>query len=102
MKLIDEYIDQNGAAVVEMRDLAAIAALPLASFSRLFKQTHGQSPYQYVLQRRIQKAYGLIDRSTLSLAQIAFQCGFSSQSHMTDVFRNKLGVTPGQIRRHLV
>lgn len=102
MSLIDEFIDQNTIATVELKELANVASLPSASFSRLFKQTTQQTPYQYVLQRRVQKARELIELSNLPLAQIAFQCGFASQSHMTDVFRTRLRTTPGKLRKDML
>ena len=56
------------------------------------------TPYQYVLDKRIERAQLMIETTSLSLAQISFASGFSSQSHMTDVFRAKLGMTPGKVR----
>ena len=98
LQRIDEFIDANAMQVVELRDLAALAAMPLATFSRLFKQTTGHTPYQYVLRRRLGRAQDLILTSRASLAEIAHDCGFSSQSHMNDVFRAKLDITPGRLR----
>ncbi|MEO0764266.1 MAG: helix-turn-helix transcriptional regulator, partial [Pseudomonadota bacterium] len=99
MRLIDAFVDARCMAPVERRDLAGIAAMPVSTFSRLFKRTTGETPYQYVLRRRIARAAVLIRSDGRSLAQIAYDCGFASQSHMTDVFRAKLGVTPGRMRR---
>ncbi len=100
LRMIDEYIDENAMATVELRDLARLVGMPIAKFSRAFKETAGHTPYQYVLRRRLGKAQDMIRCTSEPLAEIAYQCGFASQSHMTDVFRSKLGTTPGQMRRH--
>lgn len=96
---IEEYIDSCGMDKVDIRCLASIAAMPIAKFTRFFKQTTGQTPYQYLLQSRLQKAKVLVTNTTLPIAQIASDCGFSSQSHMTDLFRAKIGITPGRMRK---
>lgn len=96
---INEYIDQYSVARVELKDLATLCGLPTSTFSRMFKKTTGMTPYQYVLNRRVTKAKALVQTTGLALSQIAYKCGFSSQSHMTDVFKAKVGVPPGHLRR---
>jgi transcriptional regulator GlxA family with amidase domain len=54
-----------------------------------------------VLERRLSAAQHLLRQSKMLLADIAFKCGFSSQTHMNDVFRERLGVTPVQYRRDI-
>ena len=66
---------------------------------RLFKATLRVSPYQYVLNRRVERAKILLGENKQSLADIALQCGFSHQEHMTRMFRRFTGVTPGLYRR---
>ncbi|MEM6676699.1 MAG: AraC family transcriptional regulator [Pseudomonadota bacterium] len=99
LRQIEDHIDQHIAESIRTKDLAEIARVSSTSFTRAFKQATGFAPYQFVLERRLQKAQEMVLSTRDSLAQIAFLCGFSSQAHMTDVCRNKLGVTPGQMRR---
>ncbi|MEM6974122.1 MAG: helix-turn-helix transcriptional regulator [Pseudomonadota bacterium] len=101
LRRIDRHIDDTAGAKIENASLAALAGMPAALFQKVFKENTGQTPYQYVLARRLANAKCLVETSTLSLAEIAYRHGFSSQSHMTDAFRAKLGVTPGSIRRAL-
>ncbi|WFE89037.1 helix-turn-helix transcriptional regulator [Roseibium porphyridii] len=71
-----------------------------ASFlSRAFKAYCGQSPYDFILSRRLQRARQLLEATQHSIATIALASGFSSQSHMTSVMRARLGVNPTMIRR---
>ena len=100
MDRVDDFISASADTDLRMKDLADAAGLPQARFARAFKKTTGQTPYQYVLQHRLSKAQEMIRTSPQSLAQISFSCGFSSQAHMTDVFRSKLGITPGLLRKH--
>lgn len=99
LRRIEEHVDQNAGQPVPAQDLARLARVPVTLFPRMLKKTTGQTPYQFVLARRIAKAQDLILTSASSLAQIAFECGFSSQAHMTGLFRTKIGVTPGELRK---
>lgn len=101
LRALDRYVDSHLAEKIESRDLARLVDMPPASFQRAFRDATGKTPYQHVLGRRLERARCQVERSGLSLAEIAFRTGFASQSHMTDVFRAKLGLTPGAIRKAL-
>lgn len=89
---------ENG---VSLADLAALTGLSRWAFSRDFKATTGQTPHEFVTELRLARARELLSRGQTPLAEIAYACGFSSQAHMTTVFRHKLGVTPGRYRQDL-
>lgn len=99
MRDIDEAVSAGAGEPVSLEDLAELTGMSMTAFSAALKTTTGQTPYQYVLSRRTAKARDLIETTVLPLSQIAFRCGFSSQSHMTDVFRAKIGTTPGKLRK---
>ena len=63
-------------------------------FARLFKQTTGITPHQYVIRCRIERAKELIQRGNLPLIEIATQVGFLDQSHLNRHFKRLVGVTP--------
>lgn len=98
LRLINQAIESAPANQMALERLADIAGMSMTTFAHAVKTTTGQTPYQYVLSRRVAMARDLIESTRLSLAEIAFRCGFSSQSHMTDVFRAKVGTTPGRLR----
>lgn len=79
--------------------LADVAGMSRFHFSRRFKDYTGSSPHSYVLSRRIERAVSLLNSLENSLAQVAYASGFSSQSHMTAVFKQAIGTTPGHIRK---
>jgi AraC family transcriptional regulator len=79
--------------------LAAESGYCRRHFMRIFEQATGYTPHQYLLQLRMQRATELLRKTSTALIDVAAYSGFSSQSHMSEVFRKYCGVTPGQIRR---
>jgi AraC family transcriptional regulator len=72
-----------------------------AYFIRLFKQSTGLTPYQYVLQQRIERAKQLLRQGNRAIADVALECGFTSQSNFTRAFRRATGMTPKAYQMHL-
>lgn len=98
LSLIDEFIHDMLGEKIDLNALAGVSDMPVYRFARAFKETTGLTPYQHVMNLRLQKASDMIASTQLSLAEIAYTCGFSSQSHMTDAFRSRLGISPGRLR----
>ena len=96
---IETFVAAEIASNFGLVDLAGLVGYSPDHFSRLFKQTFQQSPYQYVLSRRIEKAMTLLRDETLSIAEIATACGFSNQGHLTTAFKRRTGTTPGAYRK---
>jgi AraC family transcriptional regulator len=92
---IEAHIDQD----LNLSRLAKVAAMSVYHFARRFKETAGVSPHAYVVSRRVGRAQHMLQRGKSRLVDIATECGFSSQVHLTTVFRRELGVTPGEYRR---
>jgi AraC family transcriptional regulator len=99
IRRLDELIDVELSNEISLDMLANAVGFSKAHFTRLFKSTMGVSPYRYVLSKRVDAASNLVKHSTESLAEIAAQSGFASQSHMTDAFSRVLGMPPGVLRR---
>jgi AraC family transcriptional regulator len=99
MSRIDELLEMELANDVSLADLAAAAGFSKPHFTRLFKNTVGLSPHQYIMRKRIELARRLLTASNQPLADIAVQSGFASQSHMTVAFTRDQGATPGEVRR---
>ena len=99
LKRIQAFIADNLSQPLTLADLAAEAALSDYHFARMFRQTTGQSPHQYVMQQRMDKARQLLRKTQLSLTDIAYDCGFSSLSHFSNRFRVCCGVSPSVYRQ---
>lgn len=95
-RLLD-YIEAHLDSQITLSDLASIAGLSEFHLQRMFTASCGISPHGWVLRRRLARAKSLLAGSD-PIAQIASACGFSSQSHMTRVFRAMTGTTPSSYR----
>jgi AraC family transcriptional regulator len=96
---IRDFVEANLETDIRLDMLAAHCGRSTEYFVRLFKATTGVSPYQYVLNLRVERAKTLLGDDARSIADIALQCGFSHQEHLTRMFRRFTGVTPGRYRR---
>jgi AraC family transcriptional regulator len=93
-----EYIDAHLDRDIKLVDLAALLDMSQFHFSHVFKQSMGISPYQYLLQQRIERAKLLLKQTELSIVEIALDCGFNSHSHLSKQFRQFTGMTPTAYR----
>jgi AraC family transcriptional regulator len=91
---INEYLGQD----IKLTDLAALVDMSQFHFSHRFKQAIGVSPYQYLLQQRVERAKQLLKQTERSIVDIALECGFSSHSHLSKQFRQLTGITPKAYR----
>jgi AraC family transcriptional regulator len=96
LQQVKEYINEHLHRDLKLIELAAIAQISPYHFLRLFKQSIGITPHQYILQCRIDKAKFLLQHSELSIAETAIRVGFCDQSHLTQYFKRIVGVTPKQ------
>lgn len=93
------FVEHRLAKPIRLDELADAAGVSRFHFLRLFKNTLGVTPHQFVLDQRIAMARRLLDQTELPLAEVAAATGFSSQSHLCTAMRRRLGLTPGQWRR---
>ena len=96
---IKAFVRDNLDQEITLDQLAKLAGISYSGFSRRFKARMGITPYQYVIQERIEEAKHLLLHKDLSLAHIAEVTGFSSQSHFTTVFKRSTKLTPLRYRR---
>jgi AraC family transcriptional regulator len=101
LQRVTDYIHDSLEQDIKLADLAAVLDMSQFHFGRCFKQALGLSPHQYIIQQRVERAKQLLRHKELSLSEIAFQCGFSSQSHLGEWFRKTVGITPKAYRKTL-
>jgi AraC family transcriptional regulator len=97
-----DYIENNLNEQLSLVALARIAQMSSFHFSRQFRSSTGLTPHQYVMQRRIDRARQQLRDPRLSIADVAFACGFATQAHLTSVFRTLVGFTPKAYRTALI
>ena len=93
-----DYIESHLSRHLTLGELARIAGLSLHHFARMFKRTVGMAPHRYVLERRLERAKGMLRSTGTSLVEISLSTGFSSQSHFTSTFRRLVGPTPTEFQ----
>lgn len=99
VKQVTDFILAHLAQDLSLEALAQQAGFSAYHFARLFRQTTGESPHQFVLRQRIAEAQRLLTETGLPLARIAVETGFANQSHFTRIFKRQLGLTPRAYRR---
>ncbi|MBT0727211.1 helix-turn-helix domain-containing protein [Rosenbergiella australiborealis] len=100
LRNIRDYIDAHIADPLTLAILAKQAALSEYHFARMFTASMNVPPHHYVMQRRLHLAQQLMSTTHLSFTEIAYRCGFSSASHLSNRFKNETGLTPTQFRQH--
>ena len=96
--LAKRYIDANYAQNITLDSLAEITHINKFYLAHSFTECIGQSPINYLTDRRLEACKELLTSSNLSVAQVASSVGFSSQSYFSQIFRKKTGMTPRQYR----
>ena len=94
---IEEKIADN----ISLTELAQTAGMSIFHFAKMFKKSTGQSPYQYVLGRRLEAAKQLLRDPAMSVLEVSVRTGFVDQRHFTKVFRRKIGASPTGYRAAL-
>lgn len=97
-KRVLDFIATHFNDNITLEMMAAQAGISTYHFARLFKQTIGQSPHQFLMHYRVEQARKQLAKPNTLIADIAITCGFSDQAHFTRVFKQITGKTPKQYR----
>jgi AraC family transcriptional regulator len=101
LRKLENFVGANLSEELSLEILAAEVGLSLFHFSRVFKQTTGMTPLQFITRERIARAQQLIRETTRSLIEIGMNVGYTSPSHFAQVFRRQVGITPSEFRNGL-
>jgi AraC family transcriptional regulator len=93
------YINDNLGAELKVAEIASELGMSPYYFSRLFRQSMGVSPHEYLTQCRLEAAKQMLKKSNLPIIEIAAEVGFNSQSHFITLFKKHFGITPLQYRK---
>jgi AraC-like DNA-binding protein len=99
MRRVRDRMDREYARPLNLEVLARDAHMSVGHLCREFRRVYGESPYAYLMTRRIERAMTLLRRGDLSVTDICFEVGFSSLGTFSSRFSQLVGVSPSSYRR---
>jgi AraC family transcriptional regulator len=99
LQAVLNFIRGNLASDLSVSILAGVAGVSVSYFRQIFQDATNMAPHDFVQAARLEQARGLLTHSALPIAQIAEDCGFANQSHLTARFRAAYALTPAQFRK---
>ncbi|UOQ56472.1 helix-turn-helix transcriptional regulator [Leucobacter allii] len=99
LRRVRDRIDRDYAHPLDVEGLARGVGLSAGHLSRAFRAAYGESPYSYLMTRRIERAMTLLRRGDLSVTEVCFAVGYGSLGTFTTRFTELVGMPPGRYRR---
>ncbi len=93
-----DLIDREYARPLEVAELAQVALMSTAHFARQFRAAYGETPYSYLMTRRIERAKALLRRGDLSVTEVCLEVGCTSLGSFSARFTEMVGETPTAYR----
>lgn len=98
MRRVQEYIDAHIGEDISLQHLADLACMSPGHFLRSFRVASGMTPYQYVLEQRLQNARAMLSSCAEPVSRVAQRCGFKTPSHLSVQFHARFGTSPSRYR----
>jgi AraC-like DNA-binding protein len=99
LRRVRDRIDREYAQPLDVEALARDAYMSAGHLSRQFRRAYGESPYSYLMTRRIERAMALLRRGDLSVTEVCFAVGSSSLGTFSTRFTELVGMPPSAYRR---
>src|SRR5499425_3282962 len=99
LRRVRDRIDQDYAQPLDVEALASGVHMSAGHLSREFRRAYGESPYSYLMTRRIERAMALLRRGDISVTEVCFAVGCSSLGTFSTRFTELVGVPPSAYRR---
>lgn len=93
-----EVVQNNLFEDLNLDDLAFLTGMSLSSFKRKFTATYGTSPNKFIIGKRLEKGRNLLKTTQMSVAEIAYDCGFSDEGYFSKTFKKHFQLSPSQFR----
>ena len=97
-----DFLRENYCNNISIDNLSHIANLSPYHFIRVFKTETGKTPYEFLLEIKIEKAIELIKTRKYNITEVAMICGFTSSSHFSNVFKKIKGISPTDFIRNII
>ncbi|GAS89355.1 AraC family transcriptional regulator [Mycolicibacterium brisbanense] len=98
--MIIDYLEDSMDSEITLEDLARQAKMSVGSFIKVFRAAFHTTPYQFLLERRIERAKSLLLTTSRTVTDISAMVGFSTPNHFATAFRHRVGVSPRAFRSH--
>lgn len=92
------YIENNFSTQISVDDISASVNMSTSYFSKIFRESTGVSPYDYLLSVRLEKAKEMLHKTDFPISQIAYQTGFNSDANFIYFFKKQTGISPLKFR----
>jgi AraC family transcriptional regulator len=102
LRRIKELVHAKIEDDLSLDEMAQSVGLSTAHFARMFRKSTGETPHQFVLRQRIERAKAMLRAPDARVLDVAVTCGFKTQQHFAQVFRELCGVSPTEYRQDLV
>jgi AraC family transcriptional regulator len=102
LRRIRELVQAKMEYELSLDELAQSVGLSTAHFARMFRKSTGQTPHQFVLRQRLERAKPMLRAPDARVLDVAVACGFKTQQHFAQVFRDFCGVSPTEYRQDIV
>ncbi len=96
---LKSYIDANFAGIQELEKLSVLIGRSLSQTIRIFKHEWKRTPYDYVLEKRIESAKSMLLGTSLTVKEISTRTGFGNQFYFSSIFKKKTGLAPENYRK---
>jgi AraC family transcriptional regulator len=90
---------ENELSIEEMAECVGLSA---SHFSQMFRQSTGETPHQFLLRLRVDRAKEMLRSVDIRVLDVAVACGFKTQQHFARVFRRNCGSSPTEYRREFL
>ena len=94
-----DYLTTHALEKFRIESLCNYVSRSESQTIKIFKEAYGITPYAYVLNKKISLAKGMLVNTNLSVKQIAYNLSFTDEYYFSNVFKNKVGVSPGKYRK---
>jgi AraC family transcriptional regulator len=102
LRRIKELVHAKMEDDLSLDEMAQAVGLSTAHFARMFRRSTGATPHQFVLRQRLERAKAMLRVSDARVLDVAVACGFKTQQHFAQAFRDAWGVSPTEYRQDLV
>jgi AraC family transcriptional regulator len=102
LRRIKELVHAKIEDDLSLDEMAQSVGLSTAHFARMFRKSTGETPHQFVLRQRIERAKAMLRAPNARVLDVAVACGFKTQQHFAQVFRDVCRVSPTEYRQDLV